>query len=71
MELDEHLEGLVANETMSNDKLRAMWARTIIIKSVLMKNGLITREEWDRQEAVLVKDIKDLIKERIRKDLGL
>jgi len=68
---DELVKRLLEQRTMRPTFLRRMWARTTLIKQLLIKLGFITKEEWEVQEKGMVNDIENKLREQIRAEYDL
>lgn len=69
--MDDEIKKLVDAKPMSPPMLRKMWARTAIMKHLLIAKGWITQTQWEEMENDLIHRIEDDIRKKIEKDLGL
>jgi hypothetical protein len=56
---------------MSQTNLRKLWARSTIVKRILIGRGFITKEQWEEEEGAMVRDIENKIRAEVRKEMGL
>jgi hypothetical protein len=67
----ETLEEIAARTSILDpEKQRALWAKVIALKTVILKSGLATKEEMDRLESAARKDLDDSVLRRVARDLG-
>ena len=68
--LDDHIKRLVSKRGLSPLNQKRCWARTTEIKSILIKNGMTTAQEFDSHVDSMVQDINAKVEESIRKNVG-
>ena len=68
---DEHLEQMVQRRPLSAKNLRKLWARSTMVKRLLIQHGWVSAQQWEAEEAAMVRDIENKMRADIRKELGL
>ena len=68
---EDRVKKIVERRGVSPKNQKLMWARMAICKHHLLKMGVVTREDFDKEEARLVADIERSIENNVRKELGI
>jgi len=71
MSPEEQLDQIVQRRPLSAKNLRKLWARSVMTKRLMIRNGWVSAEQWEAEEAAMVRDIENKMREDIRKELGL
>lgn len=71
MNPEDQLEQIVQRRPLSAKNLRKLWARSVMTKRLMIRSGWISAEQWEAEEAAMVRDIENKMREDIRKELGL
>lgn len=65
------VDEIVARRPLSAKNLRKLWARSTMVKRLLIKHGWVSLEQWEAEEEAMVRDIENKMREEVKKELGL
>ncbi len=69
--MSDEVEEIIKRRGVSPINQKRLWARSTLVKQLLIRFGFITLEAWEKEEAAMVRDIENKIREQILQDLGL